>query len=784
MKHCPFINRKSQAMLLASIAGMAMCALPTAAQTLVSGQPGFGKQWVRSNPFTIQGLSHSPSTWNWDEYFGVGMTMLNRDVGYNHPINPLNRPAKYAASRWQSFLSVPAGNPQAGINDFNNLRYTPYNAGWLVGDEPQTVEFADHATVAAYVRQQDPSQLVYTTGAHIQWGAESWYGNTSHPNYTYDNYWTDLNNAMNPDVLSYDFYSFDLNNVTQPRYLENIMFVRNKAKSLNKPYWGWMQSWGIGNARRPSESDLRFNVYTHLTAGYTGIAYWTYDNDPGGTGDGLIDSNGNPTPQYGYAAQTNAETQNLGKVLKMLESTDVRFVPGRHVVAGSVTAPNVTPSGMTNWSAGAGGDSHITGVSVDVAQVGLEKNGMIGLFSDDAGERYFMLTNLNHGQYLSTAAGALSFTLSFDSTINSILRLNRTTGLQELIYLTNNKFTWTLPGGTGDLFKYSTSPFFATGPGWGVNASGDWNIGANWGTGGIPNAVDATASFGTIITGARTIYTDLAVKVGALNFDSLNTYLLAGNGSLTIDVSSGSGQINVLKGSHKINLPLIFADNANVTVAGGATLTIGNLATIKANKVVTKIGNVVFQAPLSIEAGGSLIVGPGSTTLPGAPALALASSVNMQGGTLAIGYQGKLTPAETIRGQLASGYNGGEWNGAGINSSLASDSMGVGWRDDVDEASIQIQLAFYGDANLDGTVDSADFASLVANYGATGVWSAGDFNYDGRVNTLDFNHLAGNFGSVLAVQTLGTVVPEPAALCGIAFIAGLASHRTRPRRGR
>jgi MYXO-CTERM domain-containing protein len=39
------------------------------------------------------------------------------------------------------------------------------------------------------------------------------------------------------------------------------------------------------------------------------------------------------------------------------------------------------------------------------------------------------------------------------------LRLNRLTGEQELIPLTNHMLFLTLPGGTGDLFKYNTSDF-------------------------------------------------------------------------------------------------------------------------------------------------------------------------------------------------------------------------------------------------------------------------------------------------------------------------------------
>ena len=50
-----------------------------------------------------------------------------------------------------------------------------------------------------------------------------------------------------------------------------------------------------------------------------------------------------------------------------------------------------------------------------------------------------------------------------------------------------------------------------------------------------------------------------------------------------------------------------------------------------------------------------------------------------------------------------------------------------------------------GDANMDGTVDDADFQTLAANYGQTGAyWEQGDFNDDGIVNWQDLNILRQN----------------------------------------
>jgi hypothetical protein len=96
----------------------------------------------------------------------------------------------------------------------------------------------------------------------------------------------------------------------------------------------------------------------------------------------------------------------------------------------------------------------------------------------------------------------------------------------------------------------------------------------------------------------------------------------------------------------------------------------------------------------------------------------------------------------------------------------------------------------YGDANLDGQVNLADFNRLAANFGSTtGVWTQGDFNYDGNVNLSDFNRLAANFGLSAAGPTvtpddwarLGAAVPEPvgASILGISML--VLTRRARRR---
>ena len=142
------------------------------------------------------------------------------------------------------------------------------------------------------------------------------------------------------------------------------------------------------------------------------------------------------------------------------------------------------------------------------------------------------------------------------------------------------------------------------------------------------------------------------------------------------------------------------------------------------------------------------------------------STMNLNGGFID-DYSGG-TPISTIRGYILAGRNGGLgglWKGAGINSSTAAASpstYAVGYAEasaigspatfmgqSIDNTTVVAQLAYLGDANLDGKVNAQDFDLLAANYGKSGgtAWTQGDFNYDGVTNVIDFNMLASNFNA-------------------------------------
>jgi hypothetical protein len=122
------------------------------------------------------------------------------------------------------------------------------------------------------------------------------------------------------------------------------------------------------------------------------------------------------------------------------------------------------------------------------------------------------------------------------------------------------------------------------------------------------------------------------------------------------------------------------------------------------------------------------------------------------------------TPIADIQAMLTSGYDSGAWDGNGINTSLGtSNTFALGYAENdnsgggvnfstfegytVDGSAVLIRYGRYGDANLDGTVNSDDYNRLATNFGLSGKrWGHGDFNFDGSVNSDDFNLLSTNFG--------------------------------------
>ena len=415
----------------------------------------------------------------------------------------------------------------------------------------------------------------------------------------------------------------------------------------------------------------------------------------------------------------------------------------------------------------------------------------------------FVLNNAATGAYTFTVSGASDSASpqTFTGTISTA-----TGGVSEVGVYNNN-------GGGGSDMHFDNFSITNGGSAWALDASNDWNVASDWTNGVVPNSAGASASFLGIITAPRTVYSNIPVTVGTLTFNNTNSYVLAGAGSLTLQASTGSAAVNVQAGTQIIQLPTIFASNTTLNVASWTTLDLTNAVTVNSGATVTQsgtgtvnysnivtvltgaalsFGNSTHANTLNVSSGGKASVAGGSASVVEVNNLSNSGTIDVQNGELLVNYGSGTDPFSTLVAEVKSGYAGGTWTGAGINSSHAASSSGhygVGIADSKDgvvkglaAGQVEIKFALYGDVNLDGVVNGTDFGILAANFGkaTTGAWDHGDFNYDGSVNGSDFGLLAANFGKTASGSAIELPASQWAALDAFAVANGLTSALPEP----
>jgi hypothetical protein len=277
----------------------------------------------------------------------------------------------------------------------------------------------------------------------------------------------------------------------------------------------------------------------------------------------------------------------------------------------------------------------------------------------------------------------------------------------------------------------------------------------------------------------------------------------------TIEIGSGltfnnSGTINIKSGTMAINAMYTGTSTGTIDVSSGATLNVGGPFAQPAG--ITNNGSLVFASTAStvgkISGSGSLTIDSGTAQVDVGSGASSVAQLNIVNGTLdltnnsmLIHYGSGTDPIASVRADLLSGYNGGAWNGSGIDSSSAaanSVSYGLGYADSADagnpaglsSGTIEIAYTLLGDANLSGVVDGVDFGIVAANFnkGVTG-WDQGDFNYDNVVDGADFADLAANFNKGASGAAIGLPAYDDLALMEFAAANGLLADVPEPAAG-
>ena len=314
---------------------------------------------------------------------------------------------------------------------------------------------------------------------------------------------------------------------------------------------------------------------------------------------------------------------------------------------------------------------------------------------------------------------------------------------------------------------------------------------------------------------------------------------IGGYGSLATNITANSGTLYVvnyddgLPGQLTLSGSLTSGAGSTLTKLGGGTLTVSGLQSHGAGSVLnlnagtTNLnsdanGNLAINAAAKVNFGssqhlGSLTVASDvtATLLAGGDKIIVTSGLNIAGATNAwtgrldlndgsVALQSTLANRAAdlarVTNQIKSGYDGGAWDGTGISSTTASldgtqlSAIGVILNDDLGGGAIYdtfagqnvgvntilVTLTSYGDADLNGAIDSTDY-SLIDNgfnFGLSG-WLNGDFNYDGSVNSIDYALIDNAYG-LLGGPSAPEMVALHAASFGQPYLDALASLQEVP----
>ena len=221
--------------------------------------------------------------------------------------------------------------------------------------------------------------------------------------------------------------------------------------------------------------------------------------------------------------------------------------------------------------------------------------------------------------------------------------------------------------------------------------------------------------------------------------------------------------------------------DSTFAVAGGTATFTGDAASTHANLAVnvSSPGTLALAATQHV-AGLSLAAGATATMTAGSQAVLVLNSLQLAAGArldltdndLALDYSG-ASPTAGYEALVASGYNLGDWAGAGITSSIAmnDNNYTVAIADnallaapfgtaqggslfggvDVDLDTVLIKFTHRADLNLDGLITPDDSAVFGGNYDENQFanWATGDLNFDGLFTPDDSAIFGGSYDESL-----------------------------------
>ncbi|MFV2069801.1 MAG: type I restriction-modification enzyme R subunit C-terminal domain-containing protein, partial [Pirellulales bacterium] len=303
-----------------------------------------------------------------------------------------------------------------------------------------------------------------------------------------------------------------------------------------------------------------------------------------------------------------------------------------------------------------------------------------------------------------------------------------------------------------------------------LGGSGNWSENANWSTSVFPDVDTTAAVFGNAIAATETVFTNAAVTVKDVTFDNLNSYVIAGGGSVNLNSGTGVSTVSVLQGSHQFQTVVNLTNNTTVDVASGASLAFNNVLNLGGFTLTTTGGGTLNINNQLNGGGGSVVMAAGVLGGSGT----ISGNLTNSGATVAPGNSpGKLTVTgnySQTAGSLEIEIDG--TNDDDVSSNRQYDLLSVGGSLTISGGSLDVVMGFTASPGdtfniLDAT--SIDLTGATLNLGTPGTdmaWDESQLTVDGSLIALSAK--LGDMDADLAITTA-----DVAAACGRALASFL-----------
>jgi fibronectin-binding autotransporter adhesin len=274
---------------------------------------------------------------------------------------------------------------------------------------------------------------------------------------------------------------------------------------------------------------------------------------------------------------------------------------------------------------------------------------------------------------------------------------------------------------------------------WTVSGGGDWNTADNW-SGGVPNAIGATANLTADLTANATINLDIPATVGNMTIaDSTSpffSYIVGGSNTLTFNDSDSLATLIVNQGTaNAINTNISLGDNLQITPATGTKLTLGG--NISGSRYIQKTG----AGTLALQGTNTQVDGSSNSVYADAGTIELLSAGALSSGNFRIGSAtvtlqnstgGTFTMANNITnggGSQTLNLTGGNFDLSGTitlnDGNRAAIAAAAGVKATISGTLATPVIALYGPGTFEITGNVTGSIRQIGGNGSSGVFGMG-----------------------------------------------------------